>query len=392
MAWKQPQLTDPPMGPTEEIKKLQHNLLYRFPKNSRSHEEGVIVSGIFDEATDRALRNIQAYVGGKVNSQPGVLTYDTKVLLQVIVPVPVVPRKKFIQQGVGFDTSAFMMGNATHSYVDALNEGTAEGLRLAWDAPGAPKILLGYSMGDDIMNHILWNWPVDRRDEIKLAVGFGCPSRNPGPTLLGDNPEGVGIAGLYTPDWMRNRTYQFCMPNDMYPCAVGLLPQLYQILIRMEASIEFVTYLFGLLTSSFGGPLLGLVGNAVPGFGALSGLMGAISGSAGGLGGFGGLLGGGQNQSALVPGTQQPVNLLAMIANIPGIIQTLIACLKFLFTNAHYHYHDQPQPQWGNLTGVDKAAQLIQQLVPGGGIVYTIPGTVANWNDGPPAWTAWKLP
>jgi hypothetical protein len=397
MVWMQPQLTDPKMGPTAEIKKLQHMLLYAFPKYSRSHEEGVIESGIFDEATDRALRNVQTHVGGKF-VQPGtlgVLTYDTKILLQVITVAPAVKKRKFPQQGVGFDTSAFMMGNPSHSYIDALNEGTTECLRLASLAVGAPKVLTGYSMGDDIMNHVLWNWPADRRDEVKLVVGFGCPSRNPGPTLLGDNPPGVGISGLYTPDWARSRTYQFCMPGDMYPEAVGLLPQLYQILIRMEASLEFMTYLFGLLTSSFGGPLLGLVGSVVPGFGVLSGLMGLIGGTSSGgglLGGLGGLIGGTTQQSAIIPGTQQPINLIAMMMNIPAIIETLVAALKFMMTNAHYHYHDTPQPQWRGLTAVDCAAQIIQEKVPGGAIVYTIPGTVANWNDGPPAWTAWKLP
>jgi hypothetical protein len=368
------------MGPTEEIKKLQHNLLYRFPKYSRSHDEGVIVSGIFDAATDRALRNIQAYLAAtedpRYNSQPGVLTYDTKVVLQVITVPQIAPQKRFIQQGVGFDTSAFLMGNPTHSYVDACNEGVAEFLRLALPLTGVPKILTGYSMGDDIMNRCLWAWPAERRDEIQIAVGFGCPSRNPGPTLLGDNPSGVGISGLFTPEWARNRTYQFCMPGDMYPGAVGLLPQLYQILIRMEASIDFMSYLFGILTSSFGPALLGIAGAVVPGFGALAGLSTLITS--------------GLSVANPVKAPDQ-INLMAMILNIPAIIQTIVAALKFLITNAHYHYHDQPQPQWGDMTAVDKAASIIQEKVRGG-IVYTIPGTVADWNDGPPAWTAWKLP
>jgi hypothetical protein len=89
MAWSQPHLTDPPMGPTDEIRKLQHRLLFAYPANSKAVACGVIESGIFDSATDQALRNIQAHLGGAVNSQPGVLTYDTKIALGVyVIPVP----------------------------------------------------------------------------------------------------------------------------------------------------------------------------------------------------------------------------------------------------------------------------------------------------------------
>lgn len=396
MTWKQPQLADPPMGPTAEIRKLQHRLLYVFAKNSQSHELGVIESGVFDQATDKALRNIQTFLARtedpKFNAQPGVLTYDLKLRLGVVVLPPKSPKKRFVQQGVGFSTDAFLMGDVTHSYQNALDEGTAETLKLAAPLVGVPKVLIGYSMGDDIVNHVLWNWWPDRRDELKVVVGIGPPSRNPGPTLLGNNPPGQGISGLFTPEWARGRTYQFVADGDMYGCAVGLLPQLYQILIRLEVSIEFAMFLFSQLTSGFGGQLLGLAGAAVPGFGALAPILGMLTGSGGGglLGGFGGLLGG--SQTAPVPGTNaavlQPLSLLTML---PAIIPTLAAALKFVSTNAHYHYHDQPRPEWRGLTAVDCAAQIIAEKVPEA-VVYTVPGTVSWWNDGPPAWTAWKLP
>jgi hypothetical protein len=43
------------------------------------------------------------------------------------------------------------------------------------------------------------------------------------------------------------------------------------------------------------------------------------------------------------------------------------------------------------MTAVDCAAQIITEKVPNA-VVYTVPGTVDFWNNGPPAWTAWKLP
>ena len=84
----------------------------------------------------------------------------------------------------------------------------------------------------------------------------------------------------------------------------------------------------------------------------------------------------------------QPMSLFMML---PMIIPTIAAALKFVSTNAHFHYHDQPEPFWRGLTAVDCLAQITQEKVHDA-IVYTVPGTVSFWNDGPPAWTAWKLP
>jgi hypothetical protein len=383
MVWQQPQLTDPLMGPTDEIKKLQHRLLFAYSLHSRSHDHGVIESGLFDVATDQSLRDIQAYLDGTfvavlgrnfVNSQPGVLTYDTKLALGVIVLPPKAPTKKFVQQGVGTDTSAFLMGTTTHSYVDAINEQVAELNRMMLPLVGVPKIPIGYSMGADGVNHWLLQWPANRRDEIKCVVKFGDPSRSPGPTLLGDNPPGQGIAGLFTPDWVADRTFSFCMPGDMYPEAVGLLPWFYQLLTRMALTLDFAVYLFNFLISQTGSILLGLTASGMTGAGALSAIAPLVT-----------------SGPSHTVGTDvlQPLTLLGLL---PQIIPTLGALLSFVQTNAHYHYHDQPQPQWRGLTGVDCAAQIIQETVPGGGIAITVPGTVATWNDGPPAWTAWKLP
>ncbi len=356
------------MGPSDEIRKLQHRLLFAYAGSSRAHDEGVIESGVFDAATDRALRNIQKHLAAtedpKYNRLPGVLTYDCKVRLGVILVAPAAQEKRFIQQGVGFSTDAFLMGDATHSYVDARIEGSAELLRLSLPMVGVPKVWIGYSMGDDVVNTALLQWPEDRRDEIKMVVGFGGPSRRPGATLLGNDPGGSGISGVYGPDWARDRTYQFTHEGDMYANAVGLLPWLYQILTRMEVSLDFAAYLFNLFASTVGRQLLGVVASSLPGAGALSGVLKLIS---------------------------PDVDALAIFTLLPKIIRTIAAALKFVETNAHYHYHDQPQSFWRGLTAVDCAAQIIAEKV-SAATVFTVPGTVSWWNDGPPAWTAWKLP
>lgn len=379
MTWMQPQLTDPPMGPTDEIRKLQHRMIFAYARNSKAIELNVHESGVFDAATDAALRNLQPHL---TPPQPanGILTYDTKIATGVIVLPPKAPTKRFVQQGVGFDTSAFLMGNVQHSYIDAMNECLAEFLRIALPLVGVPKVLYGYSMGADGVNHCLLNWPVERRNEIKLVGQFGNPARPPGPTLLGNNPEGSGIAGVFTPDWARPITYDFTHDGDMYPNAVGLLPFLYQILTRMELSLEFALYLFNVLTSTMGPMLLGMAGSMIPGFSTLTTGFGALSGILGMV-----------TAGPVTQTTGPVVQPFALFAMLPMIIPTIAAALKFVSTNAHFHYHDQPEPFWRGLTAVDCLAQITAERVHDA-IVYTVPGTVSFWNDGPPAWTAWKLP
>ena len=356
------------------VKKIQHRLLFAYPRYSKAVEHAVTESGIYDEATKQAVTDFCMHLNATNNRQlrtDGIANWKVLLALGAVTAAPQAPTKRFIQQGVGFDTSAFLMGNATHSYMDALTEGSEELLRLALPDP-RPKVVIGYSMGDDVANHAMLRWPAERRDEIRMYVGFGSPSRPPGATLLGNDPGGKGIAGIFTPDWLKDRAYHFSAEGDMYPNSVGILPQLYQILIRLEASIEFATYLFNVFATNIGKQLLGVFGATVPGAGTLSGLMGLIT-------------------PGSVSSTDGDINLMAMMANLPAIVETIAAALKFVHTNAHYHYHDTPRPFWRGLTAVDCAAQIINEKVDNA-VVYTVPGTVSWWNDGPPAWTAWKLP
>ncbi|SIB02542.1 Uncharacterised protein [Mycobacteroides abscessus subsp. bolletii] len=73
------------------------------------------------------------------------------------------------------------------------------------------------------------------------------------------------------------------------------------------------------------------------------------------------------------------------------MIGPIAPALKFVQTNAHYHYHDQPETFWRGQTAVDCAAQIIAERA-STATVFTMPGTVSWWNDGPPAWTAWNFP
>jgi hypothetical protein len=121
MAWKQPQLADPLMGPTDEIKKLQHRLLYAYPANSPTPTTTALSSrGCSTPPPIRRCETFRRTSAARSTPNPASSPTTPKLALGVIVLPPKAPKKKFVQQGVGYDTSAFLMGNAGHSYVMAV--------------------------------------------------------------------------------------------------------------------------------------------------------------------------------------------------------------------------------------------------------------------------------
>lgn len=358
-----------------QVTKIQHRLIFAYPKNSRAIELGVQESGIYDSATEEAVKNLQPCFTPPIFPN-GIADYATQIALGAVIKAPPPPKpKRFYQQGVGYPAMGFLQPDPNTSYVESRNAGTAELMRLAQPDP-RPKVVIGYSQGDDVVAYFLEQWPADRRNEIKMVVGFGSPSRPAGPTLLGNDPGGCGISGHWTPLWARDRTYHFTHDGDMYPNARGLLFLLYDILTRMEVSLDFAMYLFQVLSSEAGKVLIGITPSSLEGAGALDTLSKLVTtGVSTAVG------------NEIVP----PLTLFTLL---PQLLWLIIDGLKFVSTNAHMHYHDQPLPEWRGLTAVDCAAQLIQEGVNEAEqtVVYTVPGTWAAWNDGPPAWTAWKLP
>lgn len=347
-------------GPT--VTKIQHRLI----RNYRAYSQNVHETGVYDQATADAVSEFQRRTGLPAT---GISDWATEVRLGVVAPIPAAPHctiytvpgtwagwndgppawvawgvdhNRFRQQGVDYPAEGFLMPDPMVSYNASRDMGTAELLRLALPDRG-PKVFDGYSQGADVVVRALLQWPADRRDEIKAVVTFGSPGRPPGATLLGNDPGGAGISGVYTPEWARGREYSFTLPGDMYANASGLLPQIYDILTHLDMNVDFIMYLFQILTSTFGGQLLGtipVVGNVL-GAGALSGLLGLVT-------------------PGPVTQTTGPPNLMAMMLNIPGIISALMQALQFLMTNAHQNYN--VTPAFGGLTGVKKAIQIINAL------------------------------
>lgn len=279
-------------------------------------------------------------------------------------------------QGLGYNTQAFMIGTTDHSYLDMCNEGAAEGLKFA--LPTQQRIgLFAYSGGCGAAWEFMRRWPADRRNQIAIVEAFGDPNRPPGPTLLGNNPEGHGISEDFAPEWVQDRYYSFVLPGDMYGSATGILPIFYDILVRLEMTPEFIMWFFQLIVDQLGnltpigGLLFGTGGDSsLPFFGQLAPLLPMLAGGGGalgGLGGLGGLIGGLGGMlggfSGATTGTAggQKINLLAMLLNIPAIINALVKLLNFAISGDHGHYGDKSVTSDG-MTCVDKGAQIANAL------------------------------
>lgn len=378
--------TDPPMS-GDQVKLIQTDALRRFA--SYAVPLGVTVNGLYDKATSDFIREYQRRKGesgyrpilpANPTASLGDCDYATKQALGILpmAPTPTGPRyvgyafpgtwgtwnigphcmavnraPNVWVQGVQWNTSAFLNPDPHHSYVEARNEGVAEFMRLALPDP-RPKILSGYSMGADVVTRALLAWPADRRSEIVGVIKFGDPGHLPG---VQGSVNG-GISRVYTPDWAVSRTTSYQISGDMYGDAPGLVPAFYELLTRMELSTEFIKYLFTWLTgvpldlgsilnqvaapaNGVGAQMLGLSGSQIPGFGALAPILGLITP-------------GGPNQ------TSGPVSLPQMLLNLPAIAVSLVALLKFLFSNAHGRYW--VDPIFDGLTAEDHAAGVVRRL------------------------------
>lgn len=84
------------------------------------------------------------------------------------------------------------------------------------------------------------------RDRINGLVLFGDPARRPGPTKVGNNPPGSGIARSTFPAWLEALVWDIVNTSptpDFYACATDKIrPLFYEWFIRAETSLPFVIY------------------------------------------------------------------------------------------------------------------------------------------------------
>lgn len=387
-------LQDPPLE-GDIVLKAQHRALHAF--GSYSKPLGVVENGKYDaplaafmgEFQDRKNRSgYLPQLPANPNAKRGDMDKATKEALGILPTAPAPPGPKIAGyavpgtwgiwnlgpqvmavnrspdkvwvQGVGYNTGAFLNPDPTHSYVEAKREGVAEFLRLALP-DFRPKILSGYSMGADVVTQCLYEWPAERRGEIISVIKFGDPGHLPGFGKVGSNSAHGGISRIYTPDWAEPITYSYQIDGDMYGDAPGWLPQMYALLTRMELSVDFIKYLFTWLTGvplDLGSMFTGVTAPPSPTGAALLGVSGAKS--VAGYGSLSGLLG------LITPGpvtqTNGPISLLVMLADIPTVVVSLIAALKFVFTGAHGHYWGDDHRFYDGLCAEDHAARAVAQF------------------------------
>lgn len=289
----------------------------------------------------------------------GVLDYATQDALGMIehtTPYPI--------QGVGGDSRAYLMPPDAPSFQKDVAAFGAEGHRLhtIMRTRGPASIIpIGYSMGGVSVKRYLDTVPPEWESDIKMVITFGDPSMPAGGSLLGDMP-GEGISKEPQPEWCRDRYYSFAIDGDWYPQARGLLPFLYQIISRMELTLDFALWLFKVFPSLAMQQLMGEAPSDDPLAGVLAGLAGAMT----------------TGPSNVIGKLFGPVQLLALL---PQLVQLLTDAIRFAVTGAHGKYGDPAYALWDGMTGVDKAVALIREKVPTATLLL-FPGSWAQWNQG----------
>jgi hypothetical protein len=241
----------------------------------------------------------------------------------------------------------FLNPDPQTSYVESVGAGVAELVRLCLPgpAPEGPLRLQPGSRGGDPVPA-----PVARRPPPRDLPGGHDRLTRPGSRThaVRHQPDGAGISGFFTPEWARDGTYDFILDGDWYPIARGLMPTLYDVLTRM-------------------GNLPGIrpVPVSVPADAAGRHPAGRRRWPA---------------RHRDDPGATAAARLAAR-GRAQGRGDQHPRALP---ANAGVH----------NRTAVDHCAASTAQKVtsPETVVAYTVPGTWASWNDGPPAWTAWQLP
>lgn len=198
------------------------------------------------------------------------------------------------------------------------------------------------------------------RNRINGLVLFGDPTRRPGPTRVGNNPKGWGIARKTFPVWLEAKTWSITTNGDMYACTTDdtLLPLFYEWFVKAETELSFVGYSAGILIpaiSSYLGlasPLLGALGLAP---------LAALAGTAGlGLGTLGQLLGsygGGASPNPELVDALSAKGLLTP-AGIRKVVATL-AALPGIQTHGEYHL---PKPEFDGRTGLQVAYEIVRDF------------------------------
>lgn len=342
------------LGMRGEQVRLMQDLLIRKYQWVRDKYPGLQATGNFDQVTQDALRDFQLRVGmfasgiADWKTQKRLGMFDMPVKKTVVFTIPGtwagwndgppawvawgLDKKRYWQQGVGYPAMGFLTPNPQVSYEESRNDGVEETVRLANLLPeNTDIVLIGYSQGADVAvtaaREFLPGGRLEsRRGNLKRIITFGSPCRAPGPTLVGNNPVGDGIAGSFTPDEFRSITYDYVNNGDMYACSTKMLKLFYSILTKMDLSVEFAVAVMQILGST----IVGVPNSPIGGI----------------LGGLFGIPGGGVAKvtQAVSPGATQSeiASLASILGDLGDVTATLKVVSQFVSTGAHMQYHTWP--------------------------------------------------
>lgn len=274
-------------------------------------------------------------------------------------------------QPIGYPIGGYlglMGGDPGVSYIDVVNSLTAELDNLLSknpdrDDPNLEIWLFGYSQSADALKQAVKLLFGDGgkyarlRSRINGLVLFGDPARKAGPTKVGNNPPGSGIARTITfPQWLEDLVWDIVNQSptpDFYASVTDKIrPLFYEWFVRAETELPFVIYtaqiiipaLLNLLAPNLGGlesaltvPLLSSVSGIFPGL--ISSLVGGVLGS-----------------------NEQPNPELIKFLSIQGILTSLPDLLNLLIAlpglQVHGDYH-APKPEFGGRTGYQVGCDIV---------------------------------
>lgn len=352
MAWRGWEL-----GMKGEQVRLIQDLLIRKYQWVRDKYPDLQANGNFDQDTESALKEWQERVklpvtgiaDWKTQQRLGMFDVPGKKAMVLTIPgtwagwndgPPAwtawgLDKSRYYQQGVGYPAMGFLTPNPDISYEESRDAGVEETIRLInLTKVGTPLVIIGYSQGADVGINVVRQFSAggrlaERRADLKRVITFGSPCRPAGPTLIGNNPPGEGIAGNPTPDEFRSITWDYVTNGDMYPCSTKLLRLFYKILTKMELSVDFAVAALQILGS-------GTINTQTSG--VMGGVMGGIFGNAFGGNSLGGVV------KAVAPKSSpaEVNNLAALLTDIGDVAQTIQVALQFATTGAHMNYHTWP--------------------------------------------------
>lgn len=278
-----------------QVVKIQHRLIFAYPRNSQAKTLGVTESGTYDQATADAVKNIQPFLNLPAT---GVANYATQVALGAIAPTaPPPPAHRPIwfysapgsgadwwvgpsfevgkwcqdvlhlnHQPVGFAKGGYlglMGGDPTFSYNDVIGFEGAELERLLDSNPDVQAALRKAQAAQSAGVHVVWVDGVDwegwfsgysqsadgmedalvrlfgdggkyalLRSRINGVIQFGNPSKRT-----------TGIARKPRPEWLYSLVHNLNHPNDFYAEAPdNIRPPFYKLIVEADTELPFFVH------------------------------------------------------------------------------------------------------------------------------------------------------